>query len=238
MLDESPVGKILFEENNLYAWFRDVYSKEKDLELRQELIDRDAKAVMTPISALFARAAFGDVKTAVCGANRERVFYETEIPHLLDKPDLLGPPTNLVRELMLNKEIETINCVPAAVLRAVYRRDGIEAAYQRICLTELRERFLYARSAGAANVYADYIDRLEVHRINQYEHIFKAMPPDGLPDIYRALLRPDEERIAARNAQIASFAAAMLEVTGRAKGFALSPPRRVASPLGFKYPLL
>lgn len=235
-LDDTPIGKFLFETNNLYEWLDSVHRKEPDKEKRDALVDSDAKEVMTHVSALFARAAHGHVKTAICGADRSRVFYETEIPNLVDCPSLSPEAATLVREILDNKDVETINCVPADVFRAIYKRDGLETVYQRICLTELRERWLYAHSTGNKNDFADYVDRLEIHRINQYENCAKhAVKP--LRPSYLELLKTEDERIDAREQRILKFVVAKAPGSGIPTPTRPSPMCRVAGVPGHKRPL-
>lgn len=235
-IDDTPVGDFLFTRNNLYQWLHHVYRNELDDKKRGDLVDHDAKEVMTLVSALFARTAYGHVKTAICGASRSRVFYETELPNLLDHPALSPEATALVQELIDNKEIETINSVPSEVFRAIYKRDGIEAVYQRICTTELRERWQHAQSTSNDTDYADYLDRLEIHRINQFEYKVKHTPAPH-PSIYQDLQKPEAERINDRTAKIVNFKTAKAAAVGKTTAIPTPPLRRIAGIPGYVCPL-
>lgn len=63
-------------------------------------------------------------ETAICASRRDRVFCETEIPNLCDRDAYPAEALSLVLELLDNKDIETINGVPMAVYRALYKRWG------------------------------------------------------------------------------------------------------------------
>lgn len=227
-IDDTPIGNFLFVQNSLYGWLKHVHTDAATGRINATRIDLDAKEVMTFVSALFARAAHGHVKTAICGASRERVFYETEIPHSCGNPPLSPEALRLVQALIDNKKIETINCVPMDVFRALYKRDGVEAVYQRICQTELRERWLFAHSTGNDNDYADYLDRLEVHRINQFELNYKHAPAAASSAIYQALQKPEAERRVVRQERLQKFAATKSFADKTTNPVLPLPMRRVA----------
>lgn len=112
LLDDTHIGQFLFVTNNLYAHFRSIFSTPAD-------VNDAAKEVMTFVSALWIRAAHGDVKTAVCGADRERVFYETEVKGLCDRKAYPSEAEFLVDRLLDNKDITSINGTPIAVFRTL-----------------------------------------------------------------------------------------------------------------------
>ncbi len=113
------------------------------------------------------RAAYGQVKTVVCGARRNRVFYGTEIEGACDRYAYPSEAEILVRAILDNKDIESINNAPIGAFRDLWKTKGIEAVYDRICLTELRERLTYAKKTENKDDYADYLDRLELYRVDK-----------------------------------------------------------------------
>ena len=199
LLDDTPIGKFLFVENRLYDWFEGIHastSKTKD-EL-DAAVARDAKIVMTYVSALFIRAASGAVKTAVCGASRERVFYETEIPGLCDRNAFPEEARMLVRELLENRDIKTINGVSISDFRSVYLNKGLESVYDRICRTELQERCRHAYQTRNPRDYVDYLDRLELYCVDKTEYVFRNKPNKLWPKAYREATQPFADRRAAK----------------------------------------
>lgn len=179
---------------------------------------------MSFVSALFIRAAHGHVKTAVCGADRERVFCETEIPGLCDRNAFPPEAQLLVKELLDNKDIESINGVPVAEFRATYKKSGLEAVYDRICVTELRERWLYAYNTRSADDFADYLDRLELYLIDRDERLYKHTPVAARPKVYQDLNLPRAERIVARDDSLRRFKAAKFITTPAAATPAVPAP--------------
>ena len=79
LIDDTPVGKFL------YAWFNEIYKNETSYEIKRGMVDRAAKQVMTYVSGVFIHIIGGEVRTAVCGARRDRVFCETEATGIHDR---------------------------------------------------------------------------------------------------------------------------------------------------------
>ncbi len=215
ILDNTPIGRYLFVENDLYGWLRSVHTELRAAD-KDELIDSEAKQIISFVSALFMRAAKGHVKTAVCGAERGRIFYQTEIPCLCDRANVPSQAKKLIEELLDNKDIESVNLVPIRVFRALYARKGLEEVYDRICLSELRERWLYAYNTRKASDYADYLDRLELYRLDKQERLWSNAPLSARPEIYRELARSRTKRILARRQRLRIFRAAVAAMTSPA----------------------
>lgn len=112
-IDDTPIGDFIFVDNDLYVWLQQVHTDPATGLIDDAKVDMDAKKVTAFASAIFIRAAFGHVKTAVCGADRERVFYETEVPGLCDRNAFPPEAETLVAALLDNKDIEIVNGVPA-----------------------------------------------------------------------------------------------------------------------------
>ncbi len=211
LLDDTSIGKFLFIENNIYKHFWGIYNK-------RELVDEAAKEVMTFVSALWIRAAHGDVKTAVCGADRERVFCETEVEGLCDRKSYPSEAEFLVDRLLDNKDITSINGTPIAVFRALRKSKGAEAVYDRICLAELRERKEHALKTGDKADFEDYLDRLELYRVDKAERVYKATPVAARPTVYQELAQPKPERLLLKQKRIEDFEAAAKATTARTTG--------------------
>ncbi len=84
-LDDTPIGKFLFETNDLYGWFNKIHTNKATGVINAAYVETDTKAITSFASALFIRTASGDVQTCVCGGERDRVFYETEMHGMCDR---------------------------------------------------------------------------------------------------------------------------------------------------------
>lgn len=137
--DKSRIGKFLFEGYTLYDHFYKVFDGDPDQEEKaSEAIDRVTKYA----SRRFIKAAFGEVATAVCGANKKRVFYDAELPVLVK-----------------NDKITTINGLPRELVKAFYDVNRDEA-YQLICWAELLEAKRKADRTGKKKDRQEYQARL------------------------------------------------------------------------------
>lgn len=212
-VDDTPIGNFLFVQNNLYEWLEHVHTDPATGVFDFKKQNEDAKAVMTYVSALFVRTARGHVRTAVCGARRDRVFYETEIDNLCDRDAFPPEAQDLVVALLASDDIKSINGVPIAVFRELRKKSGLEAVYDRICLTELRDRWVHAHNTGDVNDYADYLDRLELYRADRFERVYKHMPATSRPQTYQDLTLPAADRIAAKEESLRRFKAAKTATT-------------------------
>lgn len=210
-LDDTNIGQFLFVENDIYEHFWALYNN-------PALVNDAAKEVMTFVSALWIRAAHGDVKTAVCGADRERVLYETEIEGLCDRKAYPSEAEFLVDCLLDNKDITSINGTPIAVFRALRKSKGAEAVYDRICLAELRERKERAVKTGDKADYEDYLDRLELYRVDKAERVYKSTPVAARPPVYQELALPKPERLLFKQKRVEDFEMAAKATTARATG--------------------
>lgn len=209
LLDDTAIGQFLFVENDLYKHLLTLYKGDK------RVADRAGLKVMNFVSALFIRAAFGDVKTAVCGADRSRVFYGAEMDGMHDRKAYPSEAELLVDRLLDNKDIMSINGTPINVFRALRDKEGREAVYDRICLTELRERKEHAYKTGKKADYRDYLDRLELYRTDKAERVYASTPVASRPKAYQELALPKTKRRAIKHTSIKEFEAAAKAVTSR-----------------------
>jgi len=207
LLDETPVGEFLFKKNNLYEWLNKVHAKAKTSKIRDRKVAADAKEVMTFVSALFIRAASGHVKTACCGARRDRVMYETEIEGMCNR-DFFPPEARaLVEALLDNEDIETINGKPIKLFRNIYRKKGLEAVYDLICKTELWDRWRHAKEECTWAAAEDYLDRLELNRVDRLEMQIDTPFIDKYSKVFKELELPEGERLAIRETRLRRFTA-------------------------------
>ncbi|MDX9689053.1 MAG: hypothetical protein EOM37_06625 [Proteobacteria bacterium] len=132
----SEIGKYVFEGFSVYTLFNGLYGK------RTRKSNNAIGKVSKYASRRFIKAAFGEVATAVCGANKKRVFYDAELPVLVK-----------------NTKITTINGLPRELVKAFYDINRDEA-YQLICWAELLEAKRKADRTGAKQDRQEYEARL------------------------------------------------------------------------------
>ncbi len=162
IIDNSEAGKYLisFQEEGMrnagvYAYFRDI-AKLSSVE-RQTEGDRP----WVVASKLFINSMWGSVSTTVCGADRERVFYNVELPYMMTVvPQLL-------QKLQKTKDIERINGFKTNIFRTAFSAIGPEKAFQYFCLTEQRKVLRQALETREKDVYADYLDTLEMYNLDK-----------------------------------------------------------------------
>ncbi|MDD3287809.1 MAG: hypothetical protein PHX43_02215 [Alphaproteobacteria bacterium] len=176
-LDGSPIGQWL-DDNNLYACL-----EEKNGE-RNDAYRADVDIVMAAISKTYIKKAFGQVATAVCGADHSRMFYSVEL-----------------REIVRNKRVETINELPRELVKKFYDMNSDEA-FQLICWAELGMSKQRADENPAdIKVQYDYDQRL-FYYAEEREHTRKNS----------AVLSVQQER-KSREKRLELFASCMEEIT-------------------------
>lgn len=116
-LDGSPMGKFLFEENDLYKGLEE-YNDALGVTSRRKRRD-SGDYVMSRVSRAYIKSAFGYGATAVCGAMHDRIFYRYEMPVLVN-----------------NDQIIAINDLPRQMVQDFYAI-GKDEAFQVICWAEL-----------------------------------------------------------------------------------------------------
>lgn len=203
LINDTPIGKFLFETNHLYKWLQEHNLIPGTTEIDWDLADKKAKQVMTEVSALFIRTIHGEVETAVCGAARDRVFYEAEQKGLCDRNAFPKEAQVLVDELCANDDITKINGVDIKHFRKIHDSGDYEGVYRLICLTELRDRLHHAKRTGDVDAFKDYLDRKELY---EYDQIHLSTSISSRP-VYQKHLRPEAERVAERDAKILAFEA-------------------------------
>lgn len=222
LLDDTAIGKFLFEENDLYGHLSGLYPTDPGE------VDAAGQKIMSFVSALFIRAAFGEVKTAVCGADRTRVFFGAEMDGMHDRKAYPSEADFLVDALLDNKDITSINGTPIEVFRALRDKEGKEAVYDRICLTELRERKEHATKTGKKADYRDYLDRLELYRTDKAERVYASTPVASRPKAYQELALPKTKRRSIKHTRIKEFEAAAKVVTSHTASPSAPSARKIA----------
>lgn len=163
LLDETEIGHRLGDYDgkgaSIYDHLKAVYAakyeeingkelSEEQIKKVHEIASAQANLVMTQVSEKFAVAAQGDVETCVCGADLEKVFYQTELPALMN-----------------NKRLTAINGVDIEAYRKIYfsgAEDAKYATFTLICqneLTMMHERALSAANDDASIIMDDYTTR-------------------------------------------------------------------------------
>ncbi|MDD3182246.1 MAG: hypothetical protein PHD48_05525 [Alphaproteobacteria bacterium] len=152
MIDETPAGRCLNNYNNaqnIYEYFLSIYADDPAKAIHH------ADKVMRFASREFAKACYGHVETAVCGAGLNRVFFEVELP-----------------ELMRNDRVETINDVPMQRIKDIYFTQGAYVAYREICKAELDMLQKREDTACGVEIKQDRKERIKFFRMLGKE-IFK-----------------------------------------------------------------
>ncbi len=203
-LDDTPIGRFLFETNHLYEWFEEVHTdKTTGFFNRQQFIE-DTKAITFFGSALFIRTVSGDVQTCVCGGERDRVFYETEMHGMCDRGRFPLEAETLVAALLANEDIKSINGVSINKYRKIYATGNYEKVYRAICLAELRQRKQKAVEEKDADICADYLDRKELY---EYDQVYMGTAISTRP-AFQKVLRDKTIREAEKKEKIEKFKAA------------------------------
>lgn len=143
LIDYTKVGKRLdnYHSNlNIYDFFKAIYDD------RQKAL-KEADQVMRFASREFAKACYGSIETAVCGADLNNVFFEVELP-----------------ELVRNKRIKTINNIPMQRIRDIYFTQGAYIAHREICKAELQLLKERENSPCKEEIKQDRKERLQFFR--------------------------------------------------------------------------
>ena len=152
MIDETPAGRCLGKydsSQNIYKYFQGIYADDPEKAFYH------ADKVMRFASREFAKACYGHVETAVCGAGLNRVFFEVELP-----------------ELIRNDCVETINDIPLQRIKDIYFTQGAYVAYREICKAELDMLQKRENTPCGAEIKQDRKERIKFFRMLSKE-IFK-----------------------------------------------------------------
>ncbi len=131
LIDEMNVSKFVL--NNVNGSGQDVYDYlETALAAFDPNIAKDeADRVMRRASKYFVDGLWGHVTTSVCGAGRDRIFFDTEFARLgIEAVDLI---TGLAK----SRDIETVNEGSIMDIRKLFKLNAIETAYRVVCINEI-----------------------------------------------------------------------------------------------------
>lgn len=91
----------------------------------------DADHIMRHASKYFVDGLWGHVTTSVCGAGRERIFFDTEFERLGVQA------VDLITGLAKSRDIETVNDGSIMDIRKLFKLNAIETAYRVVCINEI-----------------------------------------------------------------------------------------------------
>ncbi len=158
-------GKFVFQDHRLYKHFNKTYPPMHGKPSDES--KKHSRVVETFISCEFIKAVDGHFFTAVCGADKKRVFYEDETRTMMEVVPAL------IAALMKEKDIKTLNGVPIEKFRKMYNPADYDRTYRYICLTEQRLLLHYSRSGKATAPYDaltafnDYLYRKEFYQLER-----------------------------------------------------------------------
>jgi len=98
LLDTTPIGKLL---DGLYECLNEKH-KNLDKKDKKTAVDADGQYIMREVSLLFIRAAHGNIETAVCGADKNRVFRKDELYAVLDPDNVTFIMPKKPKALLMN----------------------------------------------------------------------------------------------------------------------------------------
>lgn len=140
-IDDTAIGKILFRpDKDIYQVLSKIYGAD-GLQYADK-INRE-------FSKLFASHAAGQVFTVVCGASRNRVFCEEELPAIIG-----------------NRRVMQINGIDADLVRDQFQINA-ERAYRRVTQSEQRLTYGIAQNLGTADAFLDYAERRDFRRADR-----------------------------------------------------------------------
>ncbi|MER2520322.1 MAG: hypothetical protein ABTQ34_06505 [Bdellovibrionales bacterium] len=154
---------------------------------------------MRRASKYFVDGLWGHVTTSVCGAARNRIFFDTEFPRL-------GVETvDLITKLAKSKDIETVNGKPITDIRKLFKMNAVETAYRVVCINEQELLYRTAWAKASEQIMRHCIDVEEFYMIDRQKgwkiaakELFKGgVPIPELIKLDRKLTRLD--RVARRS---------------------------------------
>ncbi len=135
--------------------------------LPRKVSDGWADNIMRHCSLYFIDGLYGAVTTSVCGAGRDRVFFDTEFPRLSQET------ADLVTGLAKSRDIESVNDSPIAEIRKLWKQNAIEMAYRVICINEQDKLRRTAWTLASREIMRHCLDVEEFYMIDR-QQIWKA----------------------------------------------------------------
>ncbi|MCL2470057.1 MAG: hypothetical protein FWF24_07555 [Alphaproteobacteria bacterium] len=127
----------------------------------------EADRVMRHASLHFVDSLWGEVNTSVCGAARNRVFFEVEFPRLGEET------TNLITGIAKARDIEIVNDGSIMDIGKLFKHHAIETAYRLVCINEQDMLHRMAWEMGSEKIMRHYLDVREYYMIDR-EQAWKA----------------------------------------------------------------
>ncbi len=130
LIDDMNISKEVTD--NVDGTGMDVYAYlyQATGKIDKDLSDRLSDNLMRHCSLHFVDSLYGEVTTSVIGANRTRIFFDTEFPRLSQETN------DLVTGLAKSRDIEVVNDGPVTEIRNLWKQNAIELAYRVICVNE------------------------------------------------------------------------------------------------------
>ncbi len=113
-----------------YGVYRYIYESFVDQKKNLILADEESDRIMRVASKYYVDGLWGHVTTSVCGADRERIFFDTEFPRLGVQA------VDLITGLAKSRDIETVNDGSIMDIRKLFKMNAIETAYRVVCVGE------------------------------------------------------------------------------------------------------
>lgn len=171
-IDDTVLGRIL-GKINLHSFFSYVYAKTADP--AQAAADAEVK-VWGVLSNHLAKSKFRRAATAVCGADKDRVFRLFELAPLADNP-----------------HVQEINNIQLEAVREMKNEVGDDQAFELICRSELKMSYEAASNKNTDESWQDFNERLTFFDVE------RDATTKGLPKLTAAQEKKKQEIIAKYN---------------------------------------
>jgi hypothetical protein len=162
-IGDTVAGAFIFAQ--LYKHFNALYPQTDPVLAR--IGNKETYKVEAYISRSFVANLDGHVFTAACGASKERIYYNEEIPTLIETIPAL------IDSLLKAEDIKTVNGVAIEKYRKLFAHKGYDAVYQYLCLNEQRLLLHYARATGSQAAFRDYLTRKELYQLERKDTFTK-----------------------------------------------------------------
>lgn len=169
LIDDMSIDKEVLSDvdsTGLYV-YRYVIESMKGIAPRR-VAESEADRIMRYASKKFIQGIYGEVTTSVCGAGRDRIFYDTELPEMGKER------AALVKGLAKSKDIEIVNDGDIMDIRKLYKINAIETAYRVICINEQDKLFRTAWGMGSKELMKHHVDVEEFYMIDR-KQMWKAV---------------------------------------------------------------
>ncbi|MDD5585427.1 MAG: hypothetical protein PHY92_00530 [Alphaproteobacteria bacterium] len=149
---------------NVYEYLKKAF---KQKGLSANYANNEADRIMRHSSMYFVDGLYGEVTTSVCGADRNRIFFDTEFMRM-------GQETvDLITGLAKNKDIEIVNDGSILEIRKLFKLHAIETAYRLVCVREQDKLFRTAWNMAAKEIMRRCLDVEEFYMIDR-EQMWRA----------------------------------------------------------------